>query len=147
MPARLHLAIAHEEVRVTSKNNEWKTSSDVKQQQYLTSQKPPGGALEGTIFGVLLGYRVCKIITISSEIIEIKKTKRLWGGCLPESSAGTWEKLSKMTKSEEDLLSYPDQLQWWQSCLFKKWLQKRYCSYWHCFYRPYCLLYGIFEII
>ena len=29
---------------MTSKNNEWKTSSEVKQQQQPTSQKPPGGS-------------------------------------------------------------------------------------------------------
>ena len=35
-----------------------KTSTEVKQQQQPTSQKPPGGSLKGAIFGILLGYKI-----------------------------------------------------------------------------------------
>ena len=101
MPARVNLAIAHDKVRVTSKSNEWKTSSDVKQQQQLKSQKRPGDSVERTTSRVLLDYRVWKITTKSSRNIAIKKTKSPWGGCLPKSSAATGEKLPKMTKNEQ----------------------------------------------
>ena len=54
MSVRVKLAIAHGRLRDDVKEQQIKTSSEVKQQQ-PTSQKPPGGSPEGIIINNSIG--------------------------------------------------------------------------------------------
>ena len=54
MSVRVKLAIAHGRLRDDVKEQQIKTSSEVKQQQ-PTSQKPPGGSPEGIIIKNSIG--------------------------------------------------------------------------------------------
>ena len=59
MSVRVKLAIAHGRLRDDVKEQQIKTSSEVKQQQ-PTSQKPPGGSPEGIIIKNSIGLQGTK---------------------------------------------------------------------------------------